>query len=257
MIREQQLICFYSLLSKEIIRFMRIWIQTLVPPAITMTLYFVIFGELVGSRVGMMGNYPYVQFIAPGLIMMSVITSAYANVASSFFSAKFQRSVEELLVAPVPIPIMIFGYVMGGVTRGILVGVIVTLVAAFFVPLEFHHVGYVLITLVMTAMLFALAGLVNAVFAKTFDDINLIPTFVLTPLTYLGGVFYSLSLLPEFWQYVSRLNPIVYIVNGFRYGFLGVSDVPINIAFSLLALFIIALYGICHLLIKRGIGLRS
>lgn len=257
MIKNDVYIAFDSLLSKEVIRFLRIWVQTLVPPAITMTLYFVIFGQLVGSRVGMMDNHPYVQYIAPGLIMMSVITSAYANVSSSFFSAKFQRSIEELLIAPVPTYAIIWGYAMGGITRGVLVGLIVTLVASFFVPLQFHHTAVLLLTLLMTATLFSLAGLINAVFAKTFDDISLIPTFVLTPLTYLGGVFYSLSLLPDFWQLVSRLNPIVYMVNAFRYGFLGISDVPVSISFTLLCGFILVLYGICWWLIEKGVGLKN
>ncbi len=257
MIQRSTWIAFYSLLSKEVIRFMRIWIQTLVPPAITMTLYFVIFGELIGSRVGMMDKYPYVQFIAPGLIMMAVITSSYANVSSSFFSAKFQRSIEELLVAPVPVSVIILGYTVGGVMRGVLVGGIVTCVASFFIPLIFHNILYVLLTVFMTSMLFALAGLLNAVFAKSFDDINLIPTFILTPMTYLGGVFYSLKLLPEFWQFVSQLNPIVYIINAFRYGFLGISDVRIEVAFSLLVLFTLILYFICYFLIQKGIGLKN
>lgn len=214
----RNLIALQSILYKEINRFMRIWVQTLVPPAITMTLYFVIFGALVGSRIGDMGGFSYMEFIVPGLIMMSVITNSYSNVASSFFSAKFQRNVEELLVAPVPNYIIVLGYVGGGVARGILVGLIVSLLSLFFVDITVHHLFILMSTVVLTATLFSLAGLINAIFAKTFDDVSIIPTFVLTPLTYLGGVFYSLSLLPEFWQYVSQLNPIVYMVNAFRYG---------------------------------------
>lgn len=189
-------IAFKSILAKEVSRFTRIWIQTLVPPAITMSLYFVIFGNLIGSRIGDMGGFTYMEFIVPGLIMMSVITNSYSNVASSFFSAKFQRNIEEMLVAPVPNYVIIAGYVGGGVARGLCVGLIVTLVSLFFVPLQIHHLFSVCFTVLLTAILFSLGGLINAVFAKTFDDISIIPTFVLTPLTYLGGVFYSISLLP-------------------------------------------------------------
>lgn len=242
---------------KECTRFLRIWVQTLVPPAITMSLYFVIFGNLIGNRIGEMGGFTYMEFIVPGLIMMSVITNSYANVASSFFSAKFQRNIEELLVAPVPTWVIIFGYVGGGVARAILIGIIVTLVSMFFVDVNIHSFTAIVITLFLTSTLFATAGLVNALFAKTFDDISMVPTFVLTPLTYLGGVFYSLSLLPEFWQNVSKANPIVYMVNGFRYGFLGVSDVNVTVSVGILIGFNILLYVIAHQLLTKGRGIRS
>ncbi|MGR5236715.1 ABC transporter permease [Vibrio alfacsensis] len=248
---------FSSLLTKEINRFTRIWVQTLVPPAITMTLYFIIFGSLIGSRIGEMNGFSYMEYIVPGLIMMSVITNSYSNVASSFFSSKFQRNIEELLVAPVPNYVIILGFVMGGVVRGLLVGTIVTFVSLFFVDLQVDHWGIIIATVFMTSVVFSLGGLINAVYAKTFDDISIIPTFVLTPLTYLGGVFYSISLLPDFWQGVSKLNPIVYMVNAFRYGFLGVSDVGIVTSFSVLTVFVIALYAVAHYLITKGIGLRS
>ncbi|MBD8513037.1 ABC transporter permease [Photobacterium sp. WH77] len=255
--RYQYWIAFQSLISKEVNRFARIWVQTLVPPAITMTLYFIIFGSLIGSRIGEMGGFTYMEYIVPGLIMMSVITNSYSNVASSFFSAKFQHNIEELLVAPVPNFVIIAGYIGGGVLRGLGVGVIVTAVSLLFVDLQIAHLGVIIATVIMTSIVFSLGGLINAVFAKTFDDISIIPTFVLTPLTYLGGVFYSLNLLPEFWQWVSKLNPIVYMVNAFRYGFLGVSDVGIGTAFSVLLAFVLALYGLAHYLISKGIGLRS
>ncbi len=242
---------------KECTRFLRIWIQTLVPPAITMSLYFIIFGNLIGERIGQMGGFSYMEFIVPGLIMMSVITNAYANVASSFFSAKFQRNLEEMLVAPVPTSVIILGYVGGGVARAMLIGLIVTVVSMFFVDVQIHNFLVIVLTLLLTATLFATAGLVNGIFAKTFDDISLIPTFVLTPLTYLGGVFYSLTLLPEFWQMVSKANPIVYMVNGFRYGFLGVSDVDITTAMGLLVLFNIGLFFVAYTLLKRGTGIRT
>ncbi|WP_046223324.1 ABC transporter permease [Vibrio sp. ECSMB14106] len=248
---------FCSLLTKEINRFTRIWVQTLVPPAITMTLYFIIFGNLIGARIGEMNGFSYMEYIVPGLIMMSVITNSYSNVASSFFSAKFQKNIEELLVAPVPNYVIIAGFVMGGVVRGLLVGTIVTFVSLFFVDLQVDHWGVIIATVFLTSVVFALGGLINAVFARTFDDISIIPTFILTPLTYLGGVFYSISLLPEFWQGVSKLNPIVYMVNAFRYGFLGVSDVGIVTSFGVLGVFILLLYGIAHYLVTKGIGLRS
>ncbi|SDZ98573.1 ABC transporter permease [Alkalimonas amylolytica] len=251
------LVALKSILRKETNRFLRIWVQTLVPPAITMTLYFVIFGSLIGSRIGQMGGFSYMEFIVPGLIMMSVITSSYANVASSFFSAKFQRNVEELLVAPVPNYIIVLGYIGGGMARGILVGLIVTLVSLLFVSVQLHNIGIIVLTVLLTSMVFALGGLINAVYAKTFDDISIIPTFVLTPLTYLGGVFYSLQLLPGFWQQVAALNPVVYMVNAFRFGFLGISDVSLWLAFGLLLLLIVLLFSYAMVLINKGIGLRS
>ena len=255
--RASYLIALQSILSKEIIRFMRIWVQTLVPPAITMSLYFVIFGSLIGSRIGDMGGFSYMEFIVPGLIMMAVITNSYANVASSFFSAKFQRNVEELLVAPVPNYLIVLGYVGGGMSRGILVGLIVTILSLFFVDIHIHNLAIIIVTVVLTSMLFALGGLINAIYAKTFDDISIIPTFVLTPLTYLGGVFYSLQMLPGFWQNVAALNPIVYMVNAFRFGFLGFSDVSLVLALIVVISFIVVMFGFALYLISRVVGLRS
>lgn len=250
-------IALKSILNKEIQRFMRIWVQTLVPPAITISLYFIIFGSLIGSRIGEMGGFDYMSFIVPGLIMMSVITNSYSNVASSFFSAKWQRNVEEMLVAPVPNWVIVAGYVGGGMCRGILVGLIVTLVSLFFVDIQLHNIWVVIATVMLTSATFALGGLINAIFAGSFDDISIIPTFILTPLTYLGGVFYSISLLPDFWQGVSQANPIVYMVNAFRYGFLGISDVSIYTAFAVISVFIGTLFTIAMVLISKGIGLRS
>jgi ABC-2 type transport system permease protein len=249
-------IAFKSILTKEINRFTRIWVQTLVPPAISMSLYFIIFGNLIGSRIGQMHGVSYMEFIVPGLIMMSVITNSYANVASSFYSAKFQRNIEEMLVAPVPNYVIIWGFVAGGVARGLCVGAIVTAVSLFFVPLQVHDPFAVALTLLLTSILFSLGGLINAVFAKSFDDISIIPTFVLTPLTYLGGVFYSIQLLPPFWQMLSHGNPIIYMVNAFRYGFLGLTDVPMGLAFTVIIGFILVFYGVAHYLVTRGIGLR-
>ncbi len=257
MLSSVNFIALKSILHKEVHRFMRIWVQTLVPPAITISLYFVIFGSLIGSRIGEMAGFDYMSFIVPGLIMMSVITNSYSNVASSFFSAKWQRNVEEMLVAPVPNWVIVAGYVGGGMTRGILVGLIVTLISLLFVDIQIHNIWVIILTVCLTSATFALGGLINAVFAGSFDDISIIPTFVLTPLTYLGGVFYSISMLPDFWQGVSQINPIVYMVNAFRYGFLGISDVSLTVAFSVLGVFIVTLFAIAMTLISKGIGLRS
>jgi len=255
--KQNYLIAFNSILNKEITRFTRIWVQTLVPPAITMSLYFVIFGNLIGSRVGLMDGFSYMAFIVPGLIMMSVITNSYSNVASSFYSAKFQGNIEELLVSPVPTYIIIAGYVGGGVTRGLLVGFIVTCVSLFFVPLQIHSILVIITTLLLTSILFSLAGLLNAIFAKSFDDISIIPTFVLTPLTYLGGVFYSTSLLPPVWETISHVNPIIYMVSAFRNGFLGIENIPLFYSFAVIIGFIAVLYALVYRLISKGVGLRS
>lgn len=253
----QQWIAFRSILRKEIKRFTRIWVQTLLPPAITMALYFVIFGKLIGSRIGDMDGFTYVQYVAPGLIMMAVLTNAYSNVTSSFFSAKFQRSIEEVLVSPTPNYIILLGYTMGGVARGLAVGVLVTLLSFLFTDLPIHNWVITLTFVVMTATFFSLAGFINAVYANSFDEISIVPTFILTPLTYLGGVFYSISLLPEFWQTVSKFNPILHMVNAFRYGILGVSDVNIGAAFGGLLLGILLLFFISLHLLKSGKRLRA
>lgn len=253
----EQWIAFLTILRKEIKRFTRIWVQTLLPPAITMILYFVIFGKLIGSRIGDMGGFSYIEFVAPGLIMMAVITNAYANVSSSFFSAKFQRSVEELLVSPTPNYIILLGYVMGGVARGVAVGLIVTAMSLFFTDLHIHHWFTTLFIVFMTSVLFSIAGFINAIYASTFDDVSIIPTFVLTPLTYFGGVFYSINLLPEFWQQVSVLNPILHMVNAFRYGMLGISDLHIGMALVGLTAFVAILFVIAMHLLKTGKRLRA
>ena len=257
MLNKQYVTALKSIWVKEINRFLRIWVQTIVPPAITMSLYFVIFGNLIGERIGQMNGFSYMAFIVPGLIMMSVITNSYSNVASSFFSAKFQRNIEELLVAPVPNYLIIWGYVGGGVARGLIVGLIVTLVSLFFVDLHIDNIAVLIASVLCTSILFSIGGLLNAIFAKTFDDISIIPTFVLTPLTYLGGVFYSISLLPDFWQGVSHFNPVFYMINAFRYGFLGVSDVPIIWSFCVIGVFIVIGYTFVAILLKKGAGIRS
>ncbi|MHC9509814.1 ABC transporter permease [Kangiella sp. M94] len=250
-------VAFKTIVTKEIIRWTRIWSQTLLPPAITMTLYFVIFGNLIGSRVGEMDGFGYMEYIVPGLIMMSVITSSYGNVVSSFFSAKYQRSIEEMMVSPVSNWVILFGFVGGGVLRGLLTGLIVTIIASFFVELKVYNAFVVVSVVFLTSVLFAIGGFLNALFARKFDDVAIVPTFILTPLTYLGGVFYSISLLPEFWQAVSKANPIIYMVNAFRYGFLGASDIGIEIAFVLILVFIVALTSLSIYLLNRGTGLRA
>lgn len=253
----QQWIAFRTILRKEIKRFTRIWVQTLLPPAITMALYFVIFGKLIGSRIGEMDGFSYIQFVAPGLIMMSVLTNSYSNVVSSFFSAKFQRSIEEILVSPTPNYIILLGYCMGGVARGLAVGVLVTLLSLAFTDLHVHSWTVTIAIVVLTSMLFSLAGFINAVYANSFDDISIIPTFVLTPLTYLGGVFYSIHLLPAFWQGVSQLNPILYMVNAFRYGMLGVSDINVVAAFAGLLICLAILFMVGLHLLRVGKRLRA
>lgn len=257
MLANHKYVAFETILIKEVRRFTRIWLQTLVPPAITIGLYFLIFGNLIGRRIGDMGGYNYIDFIVPGLIMMAVIQNAYANVSSSFFSNKFQRCIEEILVSPVPNYIILLGFVAGGVARGFAVGLIVTLMSLFFTSLRIEHVFLTLFVVLLTSVVFSLAGFINALYANTFDDISIIPTFILTPLIYLGGVFYSIELLPEFGQWVSAMNPVLYMVNTFRYGILGTSDVNIYWSLSLLMLFSAGLFITALYLLRKGTGLRQ
>lgn len=251
------LVALQTIVFREVRRFMRIWPQTLLPPAITMALYFVIFGNLIGRQIGGVGEFTYMEFIVPGLIMMSVITNSYGNVVSSFYGSKFQRNIEELMVAPVSPHTILIGYVIGGVLRGLAVGLIVTMLSLFFTKLQVDHIGITALVVLMTAAIFSMGGFINAVFARSFDDISIIPTFVLTPLTYLGGVFYSINLLPEFWQKVSMINPILHMVNAFRYGILGISDINIGVAIGLMLLAALVLYLICIRLMITGRGMRQ
>lgn len=250
-------IAYITIARKEVLRFSRIWLQTIVPPVITVSLYFIIFGNLIGARIGEMDGMAYNNFIMPGLIMMAIITNSYANVVSSFFNAKYTRHIEEMLVSPIPNVIILSGYLTGGITRGLTVGIAVTLVSMLFTDFQVHNPCLILIVALLTAMLFSLAGLINAIFARSFDDVTIIPTFVLTPLTYLGGIFYSIQLLPEFWQKASLGNPILYMINSFRYGFLGVSDIDIPIAFSVIVFFIVMLFSISLVLLNYGTGIRD
>jgi ABC-2 type transport system permease protein len=253
----KNLIALQTILFKEIHRFVRIWPQTLLPSAVTTSLYFLIFGGVIGGRIGAMGQTPYIDYIAPGVILMSVITNSYGNVVSSFYSTKFQRNIEELLVAPVPEWVILLGYVGGGVARGVAVGGVVSAIAAIFSQLQLAHPGVILSVFILTAALFSLAGFINALFANSFDDISIIPNFVLTPLVYLGGVFYSIDLLPEFWRMASLGNPILYMVNAFRFGFLGVSDVEVGQALLIIATFVFILTLLALWLLRRGTGLKN
>jgi len=252
----EKFIAFKTIVIKEVLRFARIWVQTIVPPVITISLYFVIFGNLIGSQIGDMDGFRYMDYIVPGLIMMAVITNSYANVVSSFYGTKFHHHIEEMLVSPLPNYLIVLGFVSGGIARGLTVGLAVTGVSLFFTDLSFYSPGVIISTVILTSILFSLAGLLNGIFAKSFDDISIIPTFVLTPLTYLGGVFYSISMLPEFWQNISRVNPILYMVNTFRYGFLGISDLSIGLSYAIIIGFIVALYSYAVYLLRVGYGIR-
>lgn len=253
---KQQLIAFNTIAVREFLRFIRIWIQTVIPPAITVGLYFIIFGQLIGSQIGDIDGFRYMDYIVPGLILMAVITNSYANTVSSFFSAKFQRSIEEMIVSPVPNHIILAGFIAGGVARGVIVGITVTVVSMFFSDFQIYSISITLAVFILTSILFSLAGLINAVYAKSFDDISIIPTFVLTPLTYLGGIFYSIKMLPEFWQTVSLANPILYMINAFRYGLLGVSDIDTFTAFVIIIGFIVVLFTFTMHLLNKGIGIK-
>ena len=248
---------YKTIVRKEITRILRIWGQTIVPPAITMSLYFIIFGELIGRRIGEMGGFTYMQYIVPGLVIMSVITNSYGNMVSSFFGAKFGKHIEELLISPLPNWIILSGYVTGALARGFIVGVVVMGVSLFFTRIEVQHPLIMLSVILLTAIVFALAGMINAIYGQKFDDIAIIPTFILAPLTYLGGVFYSIALLPEFWQKVSAFNPILYMVNGFRYGMLGVSDVSLTQTYGVILISGAIMFTWCMVLLHRGTGLRS
>ena len=252
----QKMVALKTIMVKEFLRFIRIWIQTILPPAISVALYFIIFGELIGSQINDIDGFKYMDYIVPGLILMSVITNAYANVVSSFFSAKFHHSIEEMLVSPLPNHIILLGFVSGGVTRGIIVGIAVTVVAMFFTDIAIHSYSVTIAVFILTSILFALAGFINAAYAKSFDDITIIPTFVLTPLTYLGGIFYSIRMLPEFWQNISLINPILYMINAFRYGLLGITDIDLTSAFIIIIVFIIVLFYFSLRLLRLGVGLK-
>lgn len=248
---------YYTIVVREILRFTRIWVQTIVPPVITTTLYFIIFGNLIGSQIGHMEGFSYIEFIVPGLIMMTVITNSYANVVSSFYSSKFQGNIAEMLVSPIPNWVILAGYISGGIARGVAVGIAVTLVSLVFSHLSIQHLGITLTVAILTSAVFSLGGLINAIYAQSFDDITIVPTFVLTPLTYLGGVFYSITMLSPFWQKASLLNPVLYMVNGFRYGILGIADMSVTVSYMVLSIFILLLGSYALYLLNKGIGIRS
>ncbi|MBX2836414.1 MAG: ABC transporter permease [Gammaproteobacteria bacterium] len=250
-------VALFTIVRKEIRRFMRIWVQTLTPPAVNAVLYMLIFGGLIGSRIREMDGVPYMDYIVPGIIMMSIIINSYSNVSSSFFSSKLQMFIEELLVSPVHNFTILLGFVVGGVARGLAVGIIVAVVSLLFTQIVPVNPVLTILVAVLTSVMFALGGLINGVYAKTFDEISIIPNFVLTPLTYLGGIFYSIHLLPEFWQKVSLFNPVLYMINGFRYGILGISDIPIWQSLSVILIFIFMLGTIAMLLLNRGVGIKQ
>jgi len=253
----EKLTALRAILIKEILRFARIWVQTIVPSIITVALYFIIFGNLIGSQLKDVKGHSYIDYIIPGMIMMSIITNSYANVVSSFYSSKFQKHIEEMLVSPMPNYIIIWGFLSGGIARGLTVGIAVTVTATFFTDLQFQNIGLLLLVALLTCILFSLAGLINAIFANSFDDISLIPTFVLTPLTYLGGIFYSIDMLPEFWRSVSYANPILYMVDTFRTGMIGVNDINTYLSLTIIISFVIVLYIIASTLLNKGTGIRS
>ena len=255
--RRRTLITYTTLVRKEVTRYLRIWQQTFFPPIITTSLYFVIFGNLIGKRIGEMDGFDYIDFIVPGLILMAIITNSYANVASSFFGAKFQSFIEEIMVSPTSHRTILLGYVTGGVTRGLLVGVLVTVVSFFFTQLSIYNPLVLISVAILTSILFSLAGLLNGLYARSFDDVTIIPTFVLTPLTYLGGIFYSIHLLPDLWQKLSLANPILYMINAFRYGFLGISDINLALSFGIIIAFVLLLGYWASYLLKNGYGIRT
>jgi len=250
-------VSYYTMMRRELVRILRIWSQTLLPPVVTTSLYFVVFGALIGSQIEPIQGFSYMQFIVPGLIMMGVITSAYSNTVSTFYFAKWVRNIDEILVSPTPDWVVIAGFVSGGVLRGLLVGVLVLIVSLFFTHLVIANVFVLLAALILTSILFSFAGLINGIYAKGFEGISIVPTFVLTPLTYLGGIFFSISMFPPFWQTVSLFNPILYMVNAFRYGFLGITDIPLWICFSVLIGLTIAFAAVSIFLFKRGKGIKN
>ena len=258
------LVGLQTIVIKEVTRLLRIWPQTIVPPVVTTTLYYIIFGKVIGARVGEMGGVSYMEFIVPGLVMMSVINNSYSNVVSSFFSSKFQRNIEEMLISPLHNSVILLGFMAGGIVRAMLIGGIVLLVSVFFVEtLSIYSIPLTFTVALLTASLFSIGGFINAMLARKFDDVAIIPTFVLTPLIYLGGVFYSIALLPQPWEMISRFNPIVYMVSAFRYGILkdqlspAVIDIDIGVAFGIIAVFIVALFLLTLWMLHRGIGLRA
>lgn len=254
---DRMLIAYSTMLRNELVRIFRIWSQTLLPPVVTTSLYFVVFGAFIGSQIAPIEGFSYMQFIVPGLIMMSVITSSYMNTVSMFYFAKWTHTLDEMLVSPMPEWVIVAGYVSGGVLRGLLVGALVLAVSLFFTHLAIFNAFILIAAIVLTSVLFSLGGLINGVFAKGFDGISIVPTFVLTPLTYLGGIFYSIDMLPEFWQKVSLFNPILYMVNAFRYGFLGISDIPLWQCFAVLFAFMAIFVAILMYLFKEGIGVKN
>ena len=254
----QMFTSFYTIVRKDVVRIFRIWPQTFLPSIITSVLYFLVFGKVLGGRIGDIGGHLYITFVVPGLVMLAVVTNSFSNVATTFFQAKFfARNIDEILVSPTPPWVIIAGYVAGGMVRGITIGLLVIIVAAFFSPLPLTHPFIILLFLILSSLIFSLAGLVNGIYAKSFDGITIVPTFVLTPLVYLGGVFYSAQALPPLWQKFTFADPIFYLVDGFRVGFMGFSDVSLGISLAVLGTLTAILIAINWYFIRTGLGLRQ
>jgi len=256
----QKWISLYTMLRKDVVRMFRIWVQTFIPSVVTSVLYFLVFGTILGSRIGEIQGVDYMTFVVPGLVMLAIVTTSYANTSFTFFSSKFfMRSIVEVLVSPTPPWLLIAGFIGGGVLRGIITGALVLIVALFFTGLSLPIASVLIIAgfAFLTALVFSLAGLVNGIYAKSMDGINIVPTFVLTPLVYLGGVFYSIHQLPEWWQTLTYTNPLFYLINGFRYGFLGSADIALWISTGVLVLLISILAGLNWYFIKTGLGLKQ
>jgi len=252
-----QAVAYKTIVRKEVLRFSRIWKQTLIPPVITNILYFIIFGNLIGERIGEIESFSYTDFIFPGLLLMSVITHSYTNTVSSLYISKYHRYIEELLVSPIQNYTILAGFITGGVIRGLSVGVVVILAAQFFVTFTVHNIFLMLVVIFLSSTLFSMCGFLNGLFANDWDDINVIPTFIMTPLTYLGGIFFSISMLPGIWQEIALINPILYLINALRFSMLGITDVSIMIAFSIILLFNIVLASLCLYFLNIGKGLRT
>jgi len=252
-----QLIAYKTIVRKEVLRFSRIWKQTLIPPVITNILYFIIFGNLIGQRIGNIENFSYTDFIFPGLLLMSVITHSYTNTVSSLYISKYHRYIEELLVSPIENYTILAGFITGGIIRGLSVGVVVILAAQFFVTFTVHNIFLMLAVILLSSTLFSMCGFLNGLFASDWDDINVVPTFIMTPLTYLGGIFFSISMLPGVWQEVALINPILYLINALRFSMLGISDVSVSFAFFIIIAFNILLATLCLYFLSIGKGLRT
>ena len=257
MIKKEFLIAYQTIVRKEFVRFARIWIQTILPSVITIFLYITIFGNFIGDRIGVISDFNYIDYIIPGLVIMPIISNSYMNVVGSFYSSRFQKSHEEMMVSPVPDYIILLGYVSGGVIRAFVVGIAVFFVTTIFTDIPVYNMWLVVLITFLTSFLFSTAGFINAVYAKSFDDINIVTTFVLTPLTYLGGTFYSIDALPQVWQDISVFNPIAYIISSYRFAFLGLEETSLALSLSIVVVLIIVLFFVALMILSKGIGIKN